>query len=110
MSLSYKRLVIELVEGVIWFNYPKAFNQLMTHGEVFTLRKSIKNGTYVLLSKLVLNPPKTGRLVKVEYIGRVFNKDMLEDYVSKSGYESVDKWMERAGDSVHLHRVVLLRP
>lgn len=99
-----------MVDGVIWFNYPKAFNQLMTRGEVFTLRKTIKNGVYVVLSKLVLNPPKTGRLVKVEYLGRIFSKEDLKDYVKKSGYDSVDDWMREAKDAVHLHRVFLLSP
>ena len=99
-----------MVEGVIWFNYPRAFNQLMTEGEVFTLRKTIKNGVYVVLSKLVLNPPKTGRMAKVEYLGRVLNKEELEDYVKKSGYKTVDDWVSEAKDAVHLHRVVLLTP
>ena len=102
--------MIKLVEGVIWFNYPKAFNQLMTNGEVYTLRKSIKNGTYVLLSRLILNPPKTGRMVKVTYLGRVSDKSILDNYVRKSGYETVDEWLEKAKDAVHLHWVILLRP
>ena len=100
-----------MVDGIIWFNYPKAFNQLMTRGEVYTLRKTVKNGIYVLLSKLVLNPPKTGKLVRVKYLGRIWNKQDLEDYVKKSGYDSVDDWMKEADeDAVHLHHVLLLSP
>jgi len=82
----------------------------MTEGEVFTLRKTIKNGVYVVLSKLVLNPPKTGRLAKVEYIGQVSSREELEDYVRKSGYKTVDDWVKEAKDAVHLHRVLLLTP
>jgi len=100
--------VIELVEGVIWFNYPRSFNYLMTHGEVFTLRKTIKSGVYVVLSRLILNPPNTGKTARVEYLGRIFGKEDLEDYVRKSGYQDAEEWMEKAKDAVHLHRVVLL--
>ena len=82
---------------VIWFKHPKALAYLLTHGEVYTLRGRRKNCPDGRVTV------RAGRYVSImgsiEYVGVIDLNDpaqvsRLNNYVSKSGFSSVEEWVE----------------
>lgn len=92
---------------MIHFNYPEAFEYLMAHKEVYTLREHQKaEGIHLLVSKLFLVP--TERFVRLSFEKFVRKRDELKAYLSKSGYGTVEAWVKAAHGAPFLHYVILL--
>ena len=92
----------------IYFNIEEAQNQLLNHHIVFTLRKPRKTVGYTTA--------RQGNYTNFHSLGKVFielvkvinNKSELEPFVKFSGFETVEKWLEKASeDANHLYLVIL---
>ena len=101
--------------GPIIFADPTARSQLLDHGEVVTFRRSERT-TGDTWWRETRTGPKQGD-VHVEHVAELApTKDALEEYRTKSGFETVEDWIDAIDElngsipeSGHLYRATLLR-
>lgn len=93
---------------IMLFNVLEAYEQLITHGVVYTIRPSIKqNGIHRLhINNWFTMPFEYGQ---VSFVERINNTKQLDQYVKQSGFKTVDKWIAEVKDRkyMYLHRVTL---
>ena len=93
---------------MIWFNVRQALNQLLKHGEVYTLRpKKRREGIEPLFSKFFPQKSKGDRVL-VKFVKKITKKEDLIPFVAKSGFSSIDEWLQKAGEASFLYYVRLL--
>lgn len=92
---------------VIFFNMKEAREFLLEHGFVYTLRDHIITGRH---------QARHGSFYKFENLGRVnvtfhglVTKGSLHSCWSESGFDSIEDWLIKAGNSRFLHRVELVK-
>lgn len=95
----------------MWFNEPKAREQLLRKGRVYTLRskpyrgkEKKTQGTDVLMYGVKAS---RGR-VKFYFVKTIKSTDELREYQPQSGFSSVEEWMKAAKKSKHLFLVKLV--
>lgn len=118
---------------MIWFNVKEAYDYLIENKEVFTLRPNQKKfGKHMLLSSLegkkhykgtveiLANPYQPITIWKIgnKYYERCCYP--LENYVSKSGFPTRKKWLDKVYElhklkpnkeyTFHLHHVKMYNP
>lgn len=91
----------------IYFNVPEARRQLLDHKKVYTLRRhretvghsTARQGSYIDFQSL-------GN-VFIEPVKVIKDKSELEPFVKFSGFETVEKWLEKASkEANHLYLVI----
>ena len=90
---------------VMWFNVEEARNFLLKNLSVYTLRpKTRREG------KEVLSYGGFGKkgVVYVVFVKEINDDSELEEFVTESGFNSVEEWLEKAGESRYLYYVMLL--
>jgi len=101
---------------MIWFNVREAYDYLMAHSEVFSVRshKKKNEGKMMLLSTLEGKPHYKG-IVDVTFCKEInlenpISKSMLFNYVRKSGFKTVEQWLMKASKAkvLYLYHVKLL--
>ena len=96
----------------IYFNIKEAREQLVNHNVVYTLRENKKKEgeTQVRKSKdKGLFPFEILGFAKISFVKEITNPYDLKDYIPKSGFRTIDDWLEKAGDSRFLHKVELIK-
>jgi hypothetical protein len=89
--------------AMIWFNVEEVMNYLNMYGEVYTLRDHFKSeGLNLLMSNLVGKPFYKGK-VKLSFVGVIDRESetsiqTLDQYVSKSGFNTRQDWTKKAED------------
>jgi len=99
---------------VIWFNVKKAYEYLVAHKMVYTLRPNLKrDGVHVFRTSFALGEE---RRVLIEKVAEVDMKDeksivALFRYVKNSGFSSVKDWIlaAKSSDKYYLYKVDLLK-
>lgn len=82
--------------GPIIFGHPIARSHLETHGEVYSFRASDRT-TGETWWRETRTGPKRGD-VTVEQVARVRSPSDLEPYADRSGFGSVEAWVEAIED------------
>jgi len=93
----------------ILFNHKKPADYLLTHGLVFTLRKKrrLDKELTVALMGSVIRLEVLGR-VKIQWVRTIDREDLLRPYLTHSGFNSIDEWVEQTEkDGKELYRVDL---
>ena len=97
----------------IYFNVKEEREQLLNHNIVFTLRnkKKIEGVTQVRKLKIdnKLFPYEILGFAKVSFVKEITNPYELKGYIPKSGFRTINHWIENAGDSRFLHKVELIK-
>jgi reverse gyrase len=95
-----------VVKLVIWFNVEKARNYLLRNGYVYTLRpKKRREGIEVLSYE---GFGKKG-VVYVSFVKEIESDEELKEFVSESGFETVEEWRKEAGESRFLYYVFTVK-
>jgi hypothetical protein len=98
---------------VISFNVDRVLNYLVKYGEVYTIRKWRKGKIGKDHYTKDLNQYEHGDILGdcfIEYVKPITNKDDLQPYYKKSGFNSADEWYELAlklmkSKSMHLYHI-----
>jgi len=94
---------------VISFMVEEARKQLEEKDVVYTLRPTMRKRVGYDWYNHFRTDTKKGD-VKIEYINNFLGyESMLKYYVRFSGFSSLEEWLEKAGKSRYLYRVILLK-
>ncbi len=91
----------------IYFNVKEAREYLLKNGFVYTLRQERSTGKEQVrksLNKGVL-PFELLGFADVSFVKEIENLYDLKDYVTKSGFRTIDDWIVEAKDSRFLYKV-----
>ena len=98
--------------SIIHFKSEKALKFLITYGVVYTLRPNLRKTG----KAWICNNRRKVADATVEYVEKITqsNAGILEEFVSKSGFDSVEEWLNevkrlngKIPDVLHLYRITL---
>jgi hypothetical protein len=99
---------------VMMFAVEEARNFLLAHGEVYTLRPKFRKrgrtkpiNEHLITSNVWSEMPFADGLVT--FIKEIEDDKELEEFVSKSGFTTIQEWRAKAKDSRFLYYVKLMK-
>ena len=93
----------------IFFNVPEARDHLLKTKQVYTLRRKRKSTGVTMAREGNLFKFKELGKVNIDFVKQISGKNELSEYVSRSGFSSIDAWYAKAAAGAdHLYDVKLL--
>ena len=95
----------------MWFNEPKAREQLLRKGRVYTLRSKPHRGKEKKTQGtdvLMYDTHASRGQIRFAFLKTIKSPDELREYQPQSGFSSVEEWMKAAKKSKHLFLVKLV--
>lgn len=89
----------------IWFNVPEARHHLLEKGSVYTLRpKRRREGR----DMICYNGFGKKGMCRITFVAEIHDDTELIEFVGRSGFPTIEAWLEKAGDSRFLYLVQLI--